>query len=142
VIRSVRSIIAYDNLVRWYVLLNRFDDAKSTAQEAQEHKLDGPSVHLTLYQVDFLQHNGAGMEREVAGLMGKPGYEDTALGAESDTAAYRGEFAKARELTHRAIDSAQRADQKEAAAGYEVGAAMREALVGNMAFAKQSAQVG
>ena len=27
-------------------------------------------VHLSLYQIDFLQHDAAGMEREAAGLMG------------------------------------------------------------------------
>ena len=72
--------------------------------------------------------------------MGKPGFEDVMLGAESDTAAYGGQFAKARELTRRASDSAQRADEKETAAGYEAEAAVREALVGNMSLAKQQAQ--
>ncbi|MGA7919816.1 MAG: hypothetical protein WCA38_09085, partial [Candidatus Acidiferrales bacterium] len=82
----------------------------------------------------------AGMEREAAGLMGKPGFEDIMLDTESDTAAYAGQFSKARELTRRASESAQRADQKETAAGYEAEAAMREALVGNMSQAKQQAQ--
>jgi eukaryotic-like serine/threonine-protein kinase len=59
---------------------------------------------------------------------------------ESDTAAHRGEFTKARELTRRAAYVAQRADQKEAAAGYKTTAAVREALVGNTALAKQTAQ--
>jgi hypothetical protein len=59
---------------------------------------------------------------------------------ESDTAAYGGEFAKARKLTQRAVDSAQRADEKEAAAAYNAQAAVREALVGNIALAKQDAQ--
>ena len=90
--------------------------------------------------IDFLQHDAAGMEREAAALMGKPGFEDAMLGAESDTAAYGGQFAKARELTRRASDSAQRADEKETAAGYEAEAAVREALVGNMSHAKQQAQ--
>jgi hypothetical protein len=120
--------------------LNRLDEAKATAREAQAHNLDGPSVHLNLYGVDFLQHDAAGMERETAALMGKPGWEDVMLYSEADTAAYGGEFAKARKLTERAADSAQRADDKEQAAGYNAGAAVREALVGNMALAKQDAQ--
>ena len=49
-------------------------------------------------------------------------------------------FSKARELIRRASESAQRADQKETAAGYEAEAAWREALVGNMSVAKQQAQ--
>src|SRR2546428_3330702 len=79
------------------------------------------------------------MEQDAAGLMGKPGYEDEVLYNESDTAAFVGQFAKARELTRRATESAKRADEKETAAGYEAETAVREALVGNMALAKQQA---
>jgi eukaryotic-like serine/threonine-protein kinase len=130
----------YLNLGSSYILVNRLDEARATAQEAQAHNLDTPGIHFNLYVVDFLQHDAAGMEREAAGLMGKPGVEDVMLDLESETAAYGGQFAKARELTRRASDSAQRADEKETAAGYEAGAAVREALVGNMSQAKQQAQ--
>ncbi len=132
--------IGYGNLVLSYTLVNRLDEARATAQEAQAHNMDSPSIHISLYGIDFLQHDGAGMEREAAGLMGKPGAEDVMLDAESNTAAYAGQFAKARELTRRASDSAQRADEKETTAGYETEAAVREALVGNMSLAKQQAQ--
>jgi len=123
-----------------YMLVNRLDEARATAQEAQAHNLATSGIHLLLYLIDFLQHDAAGMQREAAGLMGKPGFDDLMLDIESDTAAYGGQFAKARELTRRASDSAQRADKKEAAAGYEAEAAVREALVGNMSQAKQQAQ--
>jgi eukaryotic-like serine/threonine-protein kinase len=116
------------------------DEAKAAAEEAQVHHLDGPVVHLNLYEVDFLRHDAAGMEHEAAGLMGKPGYEDYMLYLESDTAAFGGKFAAARELTRRAADSAQRADEKETAAGYQAEAALREALAGNLVLAKQEAQ--
>ena len=97
-------------------------------------------ITFSLYSIDFLQHDAAGMEREAAALMGKPGFEDVMLDTESDTAAYAGQFSKARELTRRASESAQRADEKETAADYEAEAAVREALVGNMSLAKQQAQ--
>jgi hypothetical protein len=119
--------------------VNRPDKARATAQEAQARNLDNPGNHLELYFIDFLQHDAAGMEREAAGLMGKPGFEDVMLYNESDTAAYAGQFSKARALTRRASESAQRADEKETAAGYEAEAAWREALVGNMSRAKQQA---
>jgi eukaryotic-like serine/threonine-protein kinase len=134
------SGVSYSNLVSSYLQVNRLDEARATAQEAQAHNLDNPLIHVSLYGIDFLQHDAAGMEREAAGLMGKPGFEDGILGNESDTAAYGGQFAKARELTRRASGSAQRADEKETAAGYEAEAAVREALVGNMSQAKQQAQ--
>ena len=132
--------MGYANLVGSYLRVNRLDQARATAQEAQAHNLDNPAIHLGLYGIDFLQHDAAGMEREAAGLMGKPGFEDEMLGFESATAAYGGQFAKARELTRRASDSAQRADEKEPAASYEVEAAVREAVVGNTSHAKQQAQ--
>jgi eukaryotic-like serine/threonine-protein kinase len=134
------SGVSYSNLVSSYLQVNRLDESRATAQEAQAHNLDNPQIHVSLYGIDFLQHDAAGMEREAAGLMGKPGFEDSMLGSESDTAAYGGQFSKARELTRRASDSAQRADEKETAAGYEAEAAVREALVGNMSQAKQQAQ--
>ena len=116
------------------------DEARATAHEAQVKNLDNPANHSLLYFIDFLQHDAAGMEREAAGLMGKPGFEDNVLYVESDTAAYAGQFSKARELTRRASESAQRADEKETAASYVAEAAVREALVGNMSLAKQQAQ--
>lgn len=97
-------------------------------------------MRLNLYLVDFAQHDALGMEREAAGLIGKPGYEDVIFYYESDTAAYGGEFAKGRELLRRAADSAQRADEKETAAEYKADAAIRDALVSNMALAKEEAQ--
>jgi tetratricopeptide (TPR) repeat protein len=134
------SGLSYTNLVSGYVAVNRLDEARATAQEAQARNLDNPINHQNLYQIDFLQHDAAGMEREAAGVMGKPGFEDGVLDTESDTAAYAGQFSKARELTRRASESAQRVDEKETAAGYEGESAWREALVGNMSLAKQQAQ--
>ena len=132
--------IAYANLVGEYLIANRLDEAKATAQEAQAHHLDSPAIHINLYLVDFLQHDSAGMEREAATLMGKPGYEDNMLANESQTAGYTGQFAKKRELLRRAIDTAVRADEKETAAGYQAVAAVHETVVGNAAVAKQQAQ--
>jgi serine/threonine protein kinase/Flp pilus assembly protein TadD len=134
------SGISYTNLLISYLLVNRLDEARATAEEAQSHNLDNPLIHMNLYAIDFLQHDAAGMKREAAWLMGKLGFEDALFYTESDTAAYSGKFAEARELTRRASDSAQRADEKETAAGYEAEAAMREALVGNMSQAKQQAR--
>ena len=137
---SPESGLYYSNLVGGYLAVNRLDEARATAQEAQAHNLDNPGNHQNLYLIDFLQHDAAGMEREAAALMGKPGFEDVMLDTESDTAAYAGQFSKARELTRRASESAQRADEKETAAAYVAESAWREALVGNMSQAKQQAQ--
>ena len=129
----------YANLVDAYRLLGRADEAKATAREAQAHQLEGPSLHAPLYQIAFLQGDSAGMQREAAAVMGKPGAEDVILNLESESAAYSGHFAEARGLTHRAADSAVRSDEKESAAAYLAAAAVREALVGNSPQATQFA---
>jgi eukaryotic-like serine/threonine-protein kinase len=134
------SGLANSNLVASYLNVNRLDEAKATAQEAQAHNLDSPNIHVNLYLVAFLQHDAAGMEREAAAVMGKPGFEDVMLYNESATAGYAGQFAKKRELVRRAVDSASRADEKETAALYQSATAAHEAMVGNSVPAKQQAQ--
>jgi eukaryotic-like serine/threonine-protein kinase len=131
--------ITYGNVFYSYLFLDRLDEAKAVAQQAQARGLDSSHIHRYLYLLDFLEHDAAGMEREATGLKGKPGYEDVMLYYESDTAAYGGHFAKGRELSRRAADTAQQADEKETAADYEAEAAVREALVGNMVFSKEKA---
>jgi eukaryotic-like serine/threonine-protein kinase len=130
----------YANLVNGYLQLDRMDQAKATVREAQAKNIDSPEIHVNLYWADFLQHDAAGMEREAVGVQAKPGYEDQMLNYESDTALYGGQLAKARVLARRAVESAQKGDDKEAAAVYEAQAAVREALVGNTDLAKQQAQ--
>jgi len=130
----------YANLVLGYMEMNRLDEAQAAALDAQAHNLDPPLLHLNLYFVDFLQHNEAGMEREAAGLMAKPGWGDWMLYAESNTAAYAGRFAEAREFVRRAVEYAEHGGEKELAATYTALAAVHEALVGNKRLAKQQAQ--
>lgn len=119
--------------------LNRLSETKAAAQDAQTRHLDTPYIHLSLYLVAFLQHDASVMEREAEALTGKPGFEDIMLLYQSDTAAYAGQFGRARELTGRAVSSAERADMKGRAAAYLAEAAVREALVGNFALAKKQA---
>jgi hypothetical protein len=87
----------------------------------------------------FLKNDAPGMTQQVAWSAGKPGVEDILLVQEADTAAYFGRLAKARELSRQAVASAERADEKETAAGYVALAARREALFGNPAEARRGA---
>jgi len=120
--------------------LNRVAEAKSTLQDARAHNVDSPWVALVVYMLDFLQHDAAGMEQQAAAAMGIPGVEDQMLFLESETASCGGEFTKARALTRRAVDSARRAQEKETAAEYLGHNAVREAIVGSSAVAKEDAQ--
>jgi eukaryotic-like serine/threonine-protein kinase len=134
------SGLTYANLVSAFLNLNRFDEARATAQEAKAHNLDSPGIHVWLYEMDWLQHDAAGMERDAAELRGKPGYEDVLLAAESGNAAYAGQYSKAGDLARRASESAQRADEKETAANYEAAFAIQSAVAGSMGVAKQRVQ--
>jgi len=133
------NALQFSNVVIAYLHLNRLDEAKSTALKANALDLNSKFLDANLYLVDFAQHDTGGMEKEAAELIGQSGWEDLMLYYQSDTAAYNGRFSQARELTRRAADSAQRADKKETAAAYEAEAAVREALVGNLALAKRQA---
>jgi eukaryotic-like serine/threonine-protein kinase len=128
------------NLAYSYQWINQLDQAKATVQDSRAHHVDSPWFPLLLYNVDFLQHDAAGMEQQIADATGKPGVEDQILFLESESAAYNGEFAKSRELTRRAADAAERTNEKETAAEYLGHSAVREALVGNMDAARQDAK--
>jgi eukaryotic-like serine/threonine-protein kinase len=130
----------YANLMGGYLQLNRLDEAKATAREAQRRHIDYPEIHLNLYWVAFLQHDVEAMEREAAGMLEKPGHEDQMLNYEADTALYAGHLARARVLTRNAMEAARKADEAEAPALYLADAAVREALVGNMDVAKLQAR--
>ena len=131
--------INYTNLASSYLYLNRLEEARATAEEAQAKKLDSPSLRFVLYQLAFLQNDAAGMEQQVTWSGGKPGVEDVLQFFAADTAAYSGRLRKARDLSRRAVASAERTEQKETAAGYEAEAALREALFGNADAARQNA---
>ncbi len=123
--------VSYALLMFDYISLNRLDEAKSTYAQALERKLKYPMFYLPLYQIAFLQNDAAGMAQQVARSGGTQGPEDELLGMEADTAAYSGWLRDARDFSRRAIDSAQRAEEKEAAATYSALSGLREALFGN-----------
>lgn len=128
------------NLAYSYLWINQLDQTKATLQEARAHNLDSPWIPLILYNLNFLAHDNAAMQQQVATAVGKPGIEDQIRFLESETAAYGGEFAKSRELTQRAADSAERTNENETAAEYLGHSSIREALVGNMEAAKRDAK--
>jgi len=127
------------NLVNSCLILNRLEEARDMAEEAQAKNFDSPPLHFMLYQLAFLQNDAAGMTHQVAWAASKPGWEDVLLASEADTAAYSGRLGKAREFSRQAVAAAERAEEKETAAGYEDEAALREALFGNAAEARQRA---
>jgi eukaryotic-like serine/threonine-protein kinase len=132
------SGLRYANVTQANLHLGRLEEARSVAREAQSKNLDSPYLRLYLYQVAFVQNDVPAMQQQVSWAAGKPGVEDVLLSVEADTAAYSGQLGKARQLSKQAIVSAELAEERETASSYAAAAALREALFGNAAGARQS----
>ena len=128
------SVVGYN-----YIALNRPNEAKANYQRAFERKLDHPFFHIDLYSVAFMQNDPGAMAQQIAWFVGKSGVEEGFLAMEADTAAHSGRLRQAREFTRLAIDSAQRAGEKETAATYLATSGVREALFVNKEEARRRA---
>ena len=133
------SLVSYLNLGNAYASLNRLDEAEAVYKQAEERKLEGDYLLPNRYQLAFLKGDTAQMLQLAKAAMGKPGTEEFLLASQADTEAWHGKLKNARELTRRAMDSAQRNDAKETAATYQAAAALREVESGNREQARADA---
>jgi eukaryotic-like serine/threonine-protein kinase len=131
------SGLNYSNLVTSFIVVNRFEEARVTAEDAQAKKLDSPYLRAALYQLAFVKNDQNGMSQQLAWAAGKPGVEDVMLAMQADVLAYSGQLQRAQEMTKQAVASAVRADEKETAATYEAEGGLREALFGRAEAARQ-----
>lgn len=131
------SAAALTNLVGLDTAVNRPDEAKAKYQEAVAHRVNNPILHGNRYGVAFLEGDPDEMQRQLDAWKDKPG-GDVLLSFASDTQAYNGHLANARELSQHAIESALHSDAKETAAEWQINAALREAEFGNLARARQA----
>ena len=134
-----QTALFYENLTNYTMALQRFEETRQLIHEAQARKLDHAEFHMNLYQLAFLGGDTTGMAEEQQWFAGKTDYENVGLALASDSEAYAGHLAKARELTKRAVDSAARIDDKESGATYLANAALEEAAYGYAAEARNSA---
>lgn len=136
-LRLEPTIVSYTNLVGLYIAENRLQDARKTLDEAKQKGIDGLAMRLVEYSIDFLNHDSAGLERQVSWAAGRPGEEDQLLNVHADTQAYYGRLGKARDLARRASDSALRTDARESAAQWLVYQGLRDVELGDAAAARQ-----
>jgi tetratricopeptide (TPR) repeat protein/tRNA A-37 threonylcarbamoyl transferase component Bud32 len=129
----------YVNLGYAYINLNRLDEAEAVFKQMEDHKLENEMLLWNRYFLAFLKGDAAQMAQLVSAAMGKPGSEDLLLAEQADTEGWYGKLKNAHELTRRAMDSAQRNDAKEAAAGYQAEATLREVEAGNREQARAEA---
>jgi tetratricopeptide (TPR) repeat protein len=120
------SEIYYDALGGDYVNLNRLDDAEAVYKEAKERNPGGEVLLVARYQLAFLKDDTTQMAQLAAAAVGKAGVENVLLSLQADTQAWYGKLKNARDLTERAMESAEHNDAKETAATYKAAAALRD----------------
>jgi eukaryotic-like serine/threonine-protein kinase len=130
----------YANLGNAYASLNRLDEAEAAYKQADERKLERAGLLQSRYQLAFLKSDAAQMAQSISAAIGKAGTEDLLLTTQADTEGWYGKLKNARELTQRAMDSAERNGAKETAAAYRVAAALREVESGNLEHAHSDAE--
>jgi serine/threonine protein kinase/Tfp pilus assembly protein PilF len=128
----------YANLAEHSLAQQRFDETRQMIHKARTEKLDDFLLHTVPYALAFLGADSKAMAEQQQWFAGKP-EENFGLALASDTEAYGGRLANARELTKRAVDSAIRADSKENGAIWQANAALQEAAYGNAAEARRTA---
>lgn len=133
------SGLAYTALIQAAICVNRFDDAQALIGEALSKQLDSSGLRFLTYETAFDKSQPDAMATEVAWGRGKPGVEDVFVAYEGDTAAFSGRVMQGRQFTEHASALAEQAGEKEVAATYAAAAALREAILGNVAEAHDRA---
>jgi serine/threonine protein kinase len=128
--------VPYTQRILSDLALNRIDEAEATYRQALARKIRNPILDLSVYQIAFLKNDAAAMTEQVAKAKGSRGFEDQLIHLAADTAAYFGRLREARELSSRAMDSAQASGKQDAALAYSVISSLREAWFGNPAAAR------
>jgi Tfp pilus assembly protein PilF len=131
--------IGYNILALNYISLNRLDDAEKTLRLASQRKLEMPDFVVDRYQIAFLRDDQIAMERESARGRAEPGAEAWTTYLDGSGLAYFGHLRQARSKSQRAENLAQQSTQRETAALFQTGTALREAFFGNADFARKGA---
>ncbi len=131
------SSLIRGNLIDSYLALNQFEEARRSAGDEKARNPSALDLRVNLYRLAFLENDDEEMQRQVGLGRGTPGLEDELLWNAATTAEYFGQLTKARNLYRQAIAAAERAGEKETAAGYEADAAFHAALFGKATEARQ-----
>lgn len=133
------SVAWYENVATADIALLRLKEARYVLNLASSRKLEDSAIHTDVYALAFLQGDTNAMQREMEWSVGKAGGEDAMLALQADTEAYVGHLQKARELSRRAVESAQAANLAEPAAIWEGISALRDAVYGKTQEARAGA---
>ena len=130
---------SYFNLASSYMYLERLEDAERALRRASDRKLDISDSSTIFYQIAFQKADEAEMERVVGLAQAKSDPDSGLFNNEAFAMAYFGHLQRARAMSQRAVEVAQQSGQRERAAGFEAGAALREAFFQNAPEARRRA---
>jgi len=133
--------VGYNLLALSYEALGRLDEASGALAAAKKRGLEIPDLLVDQYQIAFLRGDHAGMETVVGLAAKKSGAEDVIADQQAFGAAYGGHVQQARGFSDVAVQVAEQAGQRERAAIFQSGAALRDGFFGNAVMAKRSAAV-
>src|SRR5258707_1745525 len=121
-----------------YLALNRYDEAKSVAEQAVAQNLDGIQVHQVLFRVAFIRGDQAGMRREVSWVAGKP-TEPLMVSTLAGSGDALGRVKSARDIWQQAMSSANHHGMMGFASAMTAVRAVRDAAHGFSDAARQEA---
>lgn len=93
---------AYISLGQAFMGLNRFPEAKKTFAQALAQKFDAREIRRGLYELAFIGGDTAAMQQQLDAIATPS--DDLAVSWQAETAASAGQWGRAQELFHRAID--------------------------------------
>ena len=128
----------YANLANAYVDVDRYDEAKNVAEQANVQKADSIGPHLALFRMAFIRGDQAGMEREISWAAGTPD-EDTLLFNRAGAENALGKVKKSGETAELAIAAANRDRDKGFVPVIDAVRALRAASYGYTDLARQQA---
>jgi DNA-binding winged helix-turn-helix (wHTH) protein/TolA-binding protein len=132
--------MGYYNLAVDNVYLGKLAEGEKALRRAAARGLEIDELLMVGYDIAFLKGDRAGLEREAARAQTRSGTESWISDREAFVQAYSGHLRQARSLSHNAVDQALQAGQRERAGLWEAGAAVREAIFGNVAESTKSAK--
>jgi tetratricopeptide (TPR) repeat protein len=120
----------YSNLAYAYRGLNRFDEARQTAERAVAMKIETVPTRRLLYQLALMKGDAEAARGYLTGLR-EPAREFDLVAAQAQAAAFHGTLREARRLYRQSMDLAERRNLVEIASGTAAHLVWTEALFGS-----------
>ncbi|MGO9086661.1 MAG: protein kinase domain-containing protein [Terriglobales bacterium] len=133
------AVNAYENLANDFMAVQRFEEARQTIAAAHARGLQDYVLNISQYALAELAVDDHAVAEQQAWFSAHPEAQPYWLALASRTEAYRGRLKQARQLEQKAIESALQSDNRENAALWQAGGAIRDAAFGDLRQVRQQA---